>query len=56
MEFQNAAPRSSGVCAPRAEISLLIFDGGLSATSPSSRDFIRTTGAEPLFENVRRQV
>jgi hypothetical protein len=49
MEFQNAAPRSSDVCAPRAEISLPIFDDALSATGPSSRDFIRTTGAEPLF-------
>jgi hypothetical protein len=47
MEFQNAAPRCSGVCAPQAEISPPIFDDGLSPTGPSSRDFIRTTGAEP---------
>jgi hypothetical protein len=31
MEFQNAASRSSGVCALPAEINLPIFDGGRRA-------------------------
>jgi hypothetical protein len=36
----------SGICAPRAGSSPLIFYGRLSSTPPSDGDFIRTTVAD----------
>jgi hypothetical protein len=47
IEIQNAAVRFSGISALRAESGVLIFDGRLSSTLPSSGDF-RTTVAERI--------
>jgi hypothetical protein len=48
MKFQNAALRFSDVGALGVRIRHLIFDGRLSVTRPSCRDFIGTTVAEPV--------